>query len=241
MAVQRVCDRSGRTIPHARAFVRDGDTGAALPDLEVRCPWLPELDGARFDDLCDDDRLQVAKYLMTIFRQSGKEDNARILSSALSTSGAPLRSLEDGALPLRAPPPRSHPPESAPPIDPPASSTADTGPGRPPVPSTGAGTLPPEPEPRAVPEFLPDIATSAEPRPSADQEKPFVLQRGELPTDAKDGDIAEGEGGWYYWLDGQWTGPRKSESFARRAYEAIVEDRAAAAEMSQKHKRGTRS
>lgn len=94
MAVKRVCDRSGALIEGMGAGL------SGQPALVVSCPWLPELDGARFADLCDAERLQVAKYLAVIFRKSGSKDYGRVLSTALADDGSPLVPGDEAQVPL---------------------------------------------------------------------------------------------------------------------------------------------
>jgi hypothetical protein len=92
MGTHVMCDRSGKIIPSQPQTTK--------PDLSIHCPWLPELDGFTFEDLCDEERLKVAAYLATIAKKSGADEKKRILAGALDYEGNPLVKAEEPSIPL---------------------------------------------------------------------------------------------------------------------------------------------
>lgn len=272
MAVRRVCDRSGKPIADAKTV--DGG------DFYVVVPWAPAFDGSVFDDLCDDARRQVLRYLASIFQKSGKEDFAIVCRSAMSTSGGPLFDLgtveapeappeqpEDRDLPapraLTEPDAKSlgltmpvhadgtmvrslggvwyyamsdayHGPfrtedaahsayrearnalyqDTA--VDPRAAEVPDDVPGR-----SGIPNLHMEAEADHVVDVVGKPLT-----PETYREQLAAVDAPSIPNGTTEHRNEGGPGaGWYFMLDGEWRGPKKSESQARRAYENVLADR----------------
>lgn len=91
MAKMVICDRSGKPI--------EGEKATEGPDLRVSVPWCPELDNASFEDLSNEQRVHVIRYLSTLLKRGGEKDREAIMATALAYDGSSLGEAVAGEVP----------------------------------------------------------------------------------------------------------------------------------------------